>query len=53
VPWLIRNLNRSVLPDINDTRTVLPPDLAGELEEIERQQAAIGRRLGLAAGKDR
>lgn len=53
VPWLIRNLNRSVLPDINDTRTVLPPDLAGELEEIERQQAAISRRLGLAAGKDR
>jgi len=53
VPWLIRNLNRSVLPELSEARDVLPPDLAGELEEIERQQAAIGRRLGMAAGRDR
>lgn len=55
VPWLIRGLNRSVMSDSNtegDDRAVLPPDLAAELDEIERQQALISRRPGMAAGAE-
>ncbi len=51
VPWLIRGLNRSVIPvdpAPGDERPALPPELAAELDEIERQQARIAQRPGLA-----
>lgn len=60
IPWLIRSLNRSVMPTVGEGGKgphQLPAELAVELSGIERRHAILAQRPGLAptamAGEER